>query len=84
MFGTGRCGCCATNATSGNCPGGKLELGENPVDCLRREIAEETGWAVTVGPILDAWQYHIHDGVDVLIVTYGCFVDTHEPCPGEP
>jgi 8-oxo-dGTP pyrophosphatase MutT (NUDIX family) len=60
-------------------PGGKLELGEDPVDCLRREIAEETAWAVTVGPILDAWQYHIHDDVDVLIVTYGCFVDADEP-----
>lgn len=55
-------------------PGGKLELGEDPVDCLSREISEETGWAVTVGAILDAWQYHIRDGVDVLIVTYGCHV----------
>jgi 8-oxo-dGTP pyrophosphatase MutT (NUDIX family) len=53
-------------------PGGKLELGEDPADCVAREITEEVGWQVTTGPILDAWQYHIHDGVDVLIVTYGC------------
>jgi 8-oxo-dGTP pyrophosphatase MutT (NUDIX family) len=57
-------------------PGGKLELAEDPPACLAREISEETGWPVTVGPILDSWQYHIRDGIDVLIVTYGCEVDT--------
>ncbi|MGI5185405.1 NUDIX hydrolase [Dactylosporangium sp. CA-152071] len=56
-------------------PGGKLELGEDPMACVVREVAEETGWTVTVGAILDCWQYHIRDGVDVLIVTYGCSVD---------
>ena len=60
-------------------PGGKLELGEDPAACVGREISEETGWAVRVGPILDSWQYHIRDGVDVLIVPYGCFVDDDSP-----
>jgi len=53
-------------------PGGKLEPGEEPPVCVAREIAEETGLPVTTGPILDAWQYHIGEGRDVLIVTYGC------------
>jgi 8-oxo-dGTP pyrophosphatase MutT (NUDIX family) len=53
-------------------PGGKLELGEDPAACVAREIAEEVGWQVTTGPLLDVWQYHIRDRVDVLIVTYGC------------
>ena len=53
-------------------PGGKLELGEEPTVCVAREITEETGLPVTTGPILDAWQYHISAGRDVLIVTYGC------------
>jgi len=53
-------------------PGGKLELGEEPPACVARELSEETGLAVTTGPILDAWQYHIREGRDVLIVTYGC------------
>lgn len=53
-------------------PGGKLELGEDPAVCVRREIAEETHWTVTTGPLLDCWQYHIRHGVDVLIITYGC------------
>src|SRR5215469_12239739 len=57
-------------------PGGKLELGEDPVDCVAREIREEAGWEVTVGPILDSWQYHIREGCDVVIVTYGCHVQT--------
>ena len=57
-------------------PGGKLDLGEEPADCAAREIAEEVGWQVTIGPLLDAWQYHIREGVDVLIITYGCHVGT--------
>jgi len=58
-------------------PGGKLELGEDPTVCVAREISEEVGWHVTTGAILDAWQYHIHDNIDVLIVTYGCHTTIH-------
>src|SRR5579859_1219816 len=53
-------------------PGGKLELGEEPEVCVVREIDEELGLAVTIGPLLDAWVYHIFEGRDVLILTYGC------------
>jgi len=61
-------------------PGGKLELGEDPPDCVVREIGEESGWAVSAGPLLDCWQYHIRAGADVVIVTYGCYVhSTHPP-----
>ena len=54
-------------------PGGRLELGETPPQCVAREITEETGWVVTTGPILDSWMYYI-DQVErnVFIVTYGC------------
>jgi 8-oxo-dGTP pyrophosphatase MutT (NUDIX family) len=54
-------------------PGGKLELGESPEGCVRREIHEELGLHVTTGPLLDSWIYHIAAGVDVLILTYGCY-----------
>jgi 8-oxo-dGTP pyrophosphatase MutT (NUDIX family) len=54
-------------------PGGKLEPGETPEGCVIREIDEELGLAATVGPLLDAWVYHIFEGVDVLILTYGCY-----------
>src|SRR5262249_53886410 len=57
-------------------PGGKLEVGEAPGDCVVREIREEAGWDVTVGSLLDCWQYHIREGRDVVIVTYGCHVLT--------
>jgi 8-oxo-dGTP pyrophosphatase MutT (NUDIX family) len=54
-------------------PGGRLELGETPPQCVAREIAEETGWLVETGPILDSWMYFI-DQVqrNVFIVTYAC------------
>jgi len=65
-------------------PGGKLELGETPEDCVAREIAEEVGLHVRIGPLLDSWVYHIAAGVDVLILTYGCYPEpfsavTHSP-----
>ena len=60
-------------------PGGKLELGEDSADCVVREIGEESGWRVTAGPLLDCWQYHIREGQDVVIVTYGCQVLSTEP-----
>ncbi|MCZ6681085.1 MAG: NUDIX hydrolase [Candidatus Poribacteria bacterium] len=65
-------------------PGGKLEPAETPEDCVIREIEEELGLTSKIGPILDSWVYHIYEGVDVLIVTYGCYPDlfaeiTHSP-----
>jgi 8-oxo-dGTP pyrophosphatase MutT (NUDIX family) len=58
-------------------PGGRLEPGETPEQCVAREITEETGWTVMTGPILHSWLYHIAVAnkdvfKDVFIVTYGC------------
>jgi 8-oxo-dGTP pyrophosphatase MutT (NUDIX family) len=54
-------------------PGGRLEIGETPMECVAREIAEETGWRVNTGPILDSWLYYINQAEKhVLIVTFGC------------
>src|SRR6202046_4232421 len=34
-------------------PGGGVQHGENPTDSLRREIEEESGLTVELGPLLD-------------------------------
>lgn len=55
-------------------PGGRIEIGETPEDCVAREITEETQWKVRTGPILDTWMYHINQAErHVFIVTYGCY-----------
>ena len=51
-------------------PGGRLEQGEDPVACLKREFAEELGIEIIVDRILDCWLYPVLPGKDVLIVTY--------------
>src|SRR5438876_11981102 len=54
-------------------PGGKLELGETPEACVVREIEEVLGLGVRIGTLLDSWVYHICEGVDVVILTYGSY-----------
>ena len=52
-------------------PGGQLEQGATPEECLAREMAEELGCTVDVGPLLDCWVYGVLPRRTVLIVTYG-------------
>ncbi|GAA4003323.1 NUDIX hydrolase [Allokutzneria multivorans] len=62
-------------------PGGRIEPGETPEECVAREITEETQWKVTTGPIIDTWMYYIAvAGKNVFIATYGC----HPANGGEP
>ena len=57
-------------------PGGRIEAGETPEQCVAREITEETRWNVRTGPILDSWMYYIEVAKkNVFIVTYGCLPD---------
>ena len=60
-------------------PGGRLEVGEDPIACVVREVAEELGAAVAVATILDSWVYEVLPGREVLIVTYG----VRRTAPGE-
>jgi ADP-ribose pyrophosphatase YjhB (NUDIX family) len=51
-------------------PGGRPEPGEGPGECLVREFTEELGAEVTVGPIVDCWNYEVLPGRHVMIVTH--------------
>ena len=52
-------------------PGGRLEAGEDPVPCLRRELEEELGIEAEIGTLLDCWRYPVLPTRSVLIVTFG-------------
>jgi 8-oxo-dGTP pyrophosphatase MutT (NUDIX family) len=56
-------------------PGGKLEIGESPGECLAREIMEELELRAEVGPLLDAFVYEVLPEIRVLVLAYGCFTE---------
>jgi 8-oxo-dGTP pyrophosphatase MutT (NUDIX family) len=53
-------------------PGGQLEDGETPEQCVAREIEEELSLVATPERLLDVWVYEVLPGKKVLIVTFGC------------
>ena len=53
-------------------PGGKMEPGESPEECLEREILEELGLAIRVGRVRDVSYHRYPDVGEVLILCYEC------------
>ncbi|BAY80743.1 hypothetical protein NIES267_02000 [Calothrix parasitica NIES-267] len=53
-------------------PGGRIELGETPENCLVREFQEETSVNVKIKEIIDSYLFEVIPGKHVFIVTYGC------------
>lgn len=56
-------------------PGGRLEIGESPQQCLVREFQEELSVAVRVESLLDTYLFEVIPGKYVFIVTYACSLD---------
>lgn len=63
-------------------PGGKLEPGEAPATCLVREIQEELGATIRVGPILGEVT-HDYDGRRIHLTCYWAELVAGEPRPLE-
>lgn len=56
-------------------PGGRLEEGEAPRECLSREIREECGVQATPGKALSPHVFEVIPGKYVLLVPFLCTVD---------
>lgn len=57
-------------------PGGRLDPGEQPLECLLREIHEEVSLGACVEGILDSHVFEVLPGRRVFIVVYACRVLT--------
>jgi 8-oxo-dGTP diphosphatase len=61
-------------------PGGSVEFGERMADALKREIQEEYGFEITVGPLLDVVDHILpEEGQHWVSPTFLC-----RPASGEP
>jgi 8-oxo-dGTP diphosphatase len=66
-------------------PGGAVELGERLADALRREIREEYGVQIEVGPLLDVVDHILlEEGQHWVSPTFICRVTAGEPRILEP
>jgi mutator protein MutT len=53
-------------------PGGRLEPGESPAQCVVRELQEETAVDIVCGDLLLAETFEVIPGRHVLVVAYAC------------
>jgi ADP-ribose pyrophosphatase YjhB (NUDIX family) len=53
-------------------PGGRIEIGETPQECVKREIYEELSLSVSVEELLDTYLFEVIPEKHVFIATYAC------------
>ena len=59
-------------------PGGKIEAGESPEQALAREIEEELGCGVQVGPIVEV-VFFAYEAFDLYMLVYRCQITRGTP-----
>ena len=64
-------------------PGGRIEPGETDAEALVREMLEETGLAVEVGPLIGSVRRPGLDGAVIDIRDYAATVAGGTLCPGD-
>jgi len=64
-------------------PGGKIEFGEDPIDAIRREAAEETNFRIEVLRLLPKVYSNLYEDrkVQVIILSYHCRIISGEYKP---
>lgn len=79
----GRLLCVRMNYANGGwtTPGGRVEPGESPVDALRREVLEETGYTVNPKSLIGVYAKPFED--DVVLCFEACITSRSDWVPNE-